>query len=173
MRATFLAAALLMLAGVAPGASIAAPLPMPSLPAAQPAPLASPYDPKADASAAVDRAFETARSSGREVLLDFGANWCPDCRMLAGVLAMPQVSPWIDAHFVKVLIDVGRIDRNLELASRYGVKISAIPCVLILRPDGTLLNPDGTRTLGDARTMTAGAMVALLAEWGGRTRPPR
>lgn len=134
----------------------------------QPMPVAAPYDVQADAQAQVDRAFVEAKRSGREVLLDFGGNWCPDCRVLAGVMQMPSVRPWLDAHFVVVEIDVGRRDRHMDIARRFGVTVTSVPAVLVLTPEGRLLDPDGARALGNARAMTAQGMVDLLAQWGAR-----
>ena len=145
-----------LLAGAAPAVS------------GQPIPVAAPYDTQADAPSQVAAAFAEAKRSGREVLLDFGGNWCPDCRMLAGVMEMPSVRPWIDAHFVPVAVDVGRFSKNMEIAQRYGVRVTAVPAVLVLTPDGRLLDPDGVRALGNARAMTAQGMVDLLAQWGAR-----
>ena len=128
-------------------------------------PAATPYDVSADAHAAVAAAFSQARTEHKLVLLDFGGNWCPDCRALAGVLASPQVKPWVDQGFVTVLVDVGRFKKNLDIAEKYGVKINAAPTVLIITPDGKLLNKDAVFALADARSMSAQAVVDLLAGW--------
>ena len=148
---------LLMAATVAPAA--------PSLPPGQATPIKTPYDVNADAHAQVDAAFATARATGHKVLLDFGGNWCPDCRMLAGVLDVPAVRSWSDAHFTTVLIDVGRENKNMDIAAKYGVHITAVPTVLVLTPDGKLLNGDAPFALADARSWSQQAVVDLLAKW--------
>ncbi len=74
----------------------------PQVSAGQAAPVAHPYDAPQNARAAVDAAFEQARTTNKRVLIDFGANWCPDCPMLAGVLQLTQVQPWIGQNFVPV-----------------------------------------------------------------------
>ena len=157
----------LMLVALACGAR-AATLVAPQTGAAQPVPVATPYDEAADAAGEVGRAFAAARRSGRLVLLDFGANWCPDCRVLAGMMVEPAVASFLGAHFETVRVDVGRFDRNMDLARRYGVTIKAIPALLVLTPDGRLLDPDGTVALGNARSMTTQAVVDLLAAWASR-----
>lgn len=116
----------------------------------------------------VDEAFKTAAKTHRKVLLDFGGNWCPDCRKLAGVFNVPSVERWLDANFVVVPVNVGRIDKNLDLAAKYGIKIQEVPTVLILTPDGHLLNADGTHTLGNARAMSAQAVIDLIDQWNQR-----
>jgi len=145
----------------------AAPAPAPVVPPGKATPVVHPYDERADAHAAVDQAFAAARTSGHRVLLDFGGNWCPDCRMLAGVLELPQVRSWSAQHFETVYIDVGRYTKNTDIAARYGVKLKAAPTVLLVTPDGHVLNADHVTALADARSMSAQAVVDLLATWVG------
>ncbi len=136
----------------------------PTVPEAPATPVARPYDETADAHAQVDAAFAEAKKSGRTVLLDFGGNWCPDCRILAGVLLEPPVADWTAKHFVVVKIDVGRRTKNMDIAERYGVTVKGVPTVLMLTPDAKLQNPDDPYGLSDARSMSSQAVVDLLAK---------
>lgn len=151
------------------GAALAIGLPTPTgLPAAQPVPSPHPYDTAADAHAEVDAAFAAARRSGRDVLIDFGANWCPDCRMLNGVMQMPAVKAWRDSRFESVMVNVDRFNVNMDIPARYGVTVKQIPTVLVLTPQGKLLDPDGTLALGNARAMSPQASVDQIAAWDAR-----
>jgi thioredoxin 1 len=150
------------------GAASAAPLAVPVVSSAPLVAAAHPYDEAADARAQLDAALAEAKQSGKHVLLDFGANWCPDCRVLAGIAGRPEVKPWLDANYVTVLIDTGRHNRNLDIAERYGLTLQAIPSVLVLSADGTVQNRDEALALGDARTMAPQDVVALLARWCGQ-----
>jgi thiol-disulfide isomerase/thioredoxin len=156
MRHRLIAAACLLLAAAAP---------LPKVTDDQAPPVEHPYDTQADAHAAVQTAFAQAKATGRNVMLDFGGNWCPDCRVLAGVLQAPVVKPWVDQNFVTVLVDVGRFKKNLDIAAQYGVKINAAPTVLVISPDGRVLNQGNVFALADARSMSAQAVVNLLAGW--------
>src|SRR3954463_8754670 len=69
-----------------------------------PTPLPFPYDEKANATADVDAAFARARASGKRVLIDLGGNWCPDCRILSGVMELPEVKPFVAQHFETVAV---------------------------------------------------------------------
>lgn len=140
----------------------------PQVSAGQAAPVAHPYDTPEGAHAAVDAAFERARATNKRVLIDFGANWCPDCRMLAGVMQLTQVQPWIGQNFVPVSVNVDHFNVNMDIARRYGVTVKAIPTVLLVTPQGRLLNADGTLVLGNARTMSSQAVVDQIAEWNRR-----
>ncbi len=161
-----LAAAALALSLAGPARALTAP---PQVPPGQPAPVAHPYDAPAAAHDAVDAAVRKARQSGRRLLIDFGGNWCPDCRMLAGVMQLAPVQGWITQNFVPVSVNVDHLNANMDIAKRYGVVIKAVPTVLIVTPDGKLLNPDGTLTLGNARTMSSQAVVDLLGKWDARS----
>jgi thiol-disulfide isomerase/thioredoxin len=129
-------------------------------------PLPTPYDASANAAADVDAALARAKLSGKRVLLDLGGNWCPDCRFLAGVLDIPEVKAFVDRNFEIVFVDVGRFDKNLEIPARFGApKPKGVPTILVLTPDGTLVNPDQREDLSDARSMTPQAVVDWLARW--------
>lgn len=126
---------------------------------------AAPYDPAADAGAAVSAALSRAASHGKFVLLDFGGNWCPDCRITAGVLSMPDVEPWVARTFELVMIDVGRMNRNLDIAARYGLTIKAVPTMVVLDSKGRMVNAGTATALQDARSMSPQAIVDTLNGW--------
>ena len=131
---------------------------------AQPLPL--PYNLQADAKAEVDAALARASKSGKRVIVDLGGNWCGDCRVFAGILAVPEVKKFVDDHFEVVLVNVGRYDTNLDIPARWGIdKLKAAPTTLIVSPAGELLNKDDTVALMDARSMTPQAVVDWLAHW--------
>jgi len=164
-RPALLAAALV--AATAFGPALAAPLAPPVLSAEPVLAAPHPYDEDADAHAQVEAALAEAKRTGKHVLLEFGGNWCPDCRVLAGIAGRPEVKPWLDANYAEVSIDVGRFTKNLDIAQRYGLKLAAIPAVLVLSSDGTVQNLNEALALGDARTMVPQDVIATLARWCG------
>lgn len=115
-----------------------------------------PYDETRDAAADVERARTEARASQRRVLLVFGANWCPDCRALDASMAQPPTAQLMAREFVVVKVDVGRFDRNLPLAERYGNPIKkGIPAAVIVAPDdNTVLYATRAGELSNARRMS-------------------
>lgn len=132
---------------------------------AQPLPL--PYDEKADAHADLAAASIRARREHKRLLIDMGGNWCPDCRVLAGVLALPELKPFLERHFVIVDVDIGRYDKNLDIADRYGAHYDrGAPAILVVDPrTGRLINTDHTLALRDARHMTPQGLADWLAQW--------
>jgi thiol-disulfide isomerase/thioredoxin len=127
----------------------------------------SPYDPNADATAAVDAAFARARTSGKRVLIDLGGNWCGDCIVLANLMQLPEMKPFLAAHFEIVSVDVGRFDKNLQIPARFGItqRLEGVPSVIVAEPDGRFVNRGHIAALADARHMTPQAIADWLAQW--------
>lgn len=126
-----------------------------------------PFDADADADGDVARAFAQARATHKKVLIDLGGNWCGDCRILAGIMELPEVKRFIDAHYVVAVVDVGRFNRNLQIPARFGItdRLEGVPAVLIANPDGTLVNAGHIAALADARSMSPQDIVDWLASW--------
>ena len=114
-----------------------------------------PYDESADARADVRSALVAAKASRVPVLVIFGANWCTDCRALDLALKSPKNRVLIEREFKVVKVDVGRFDRNLDLAAAYGNPIKmGIPAAVVLSPNMKLLYATRAGELADARHMS-------------------
>lgn len=127
-----------------------------------------PYAASETATVTVNAALARAKTSGRPVLLIFGGNWSPDCWALAGVLALPSVAAWVAQNFEVALINVGRLNTNMDIAKTYGVTVEGVPTVLVLSSAGKLLNGDNVLALSQAKQMTSQAIVDQLAAWGAK-----
>ncbi|MDB5736914.1 MAG: hypothetical protein JWO65_582 [Sphingomonas bacterium] len=152
-----------------------------SLPAAKPAPRVSvaqiadlpqplplPYDEAANGMADVTKARALARKQHKKLLIDLGGNWCTDCRVLAGIMDLPEVKAFVVRNFVVVKVDVGRYDKNGDVAIHYGItkRLDGVPAVLIVDPArDRLINKDRTFALTDARHMTPQGLADWLAQW--------
>lgn len=130
-------------------------------------PLPLPYDEKADAEAAIKAATARAKAGKKRLLIDLGGNWCPDCRILAGTMELPQLKAFLRQHYELVMVDIGRYDRNMQIPARYGIaKPEGVPALLVIDPrTNKLLNPGRTSALADARSMTPQALADWLAQW--------
>ena len=112
-----------------------------------------PYNESANAAADLQRALAAARADRNDVLVVFGANWCPDCRELDKALNGSSHA-LIAGHFQVVKIDVGRFDKNLELANQYGNPIRmGIPAVVVLSADNRIVYSSKGGELANARKM--------------------
>jgi thiol-disulfide isomerase/thioredoxin len=129
-------------------------------------PLPYPYDEKADADAQIAAAAARAKAAHKLLLIDLGGNWCGDCRILAGVMRLPEVQPFIDRHYEVVTVDVGRLDRNIQVLERYGVTdIEGVPALLIIDEKGKVLNRRELIDVTDKRHTRPQQMVDWLAKW--------
>ena len=75
--------------------------------------------------------FEEIKASDKPVLIDFYAEWCGPCRMVA-----PIVNKIADEHPEYVIGKVN-VDEEGELAKAFGVM--SIPTLVVLK-DGQLVN---------------------------------
>ncbi len=86
-----------------------------------------------------DSAVAEARRTGRPLLVDFSASWCPPCvAMQHDVWPDPAVERAVAQQYVPVAVDV---DRNGDVADRY--RIETIPTILVLDGQGQVIRRAG------------------------------
>ncbi len=126
----------------------------------------APYDETAIPQKDIEIALANAQKSGKLVLLDFGANWCPDCVVLSKLFEGATVQPYLQANFYVVKIDVGNWDKNLDISQRYGKPIeNGIPAVVVLSPKGDIIATTKNGALANARTATEQEILGYLKMW--------
>lgn len=131
-----------------------------------PTPLPYPFDPDADAAAQVSAAEARAQAEHKLLLVDLGANWCADCRILSAIMDLPEVAAFVDAHYVVVTVDVGRMNKNMAIPARWGVKrVAGVPSLLVVDRRDRLLDAGHTEALADLRSMKPQALADWLARW--------
>ena len=121
--------------------------------------------PPTDSAADIAAALRSAKQDGKHVLLDFGADWCPDCRVLGKLFEDASVAPVAEASFHVVHIDVGRRDKNSELVTKYDATSGDwIPAVVVLGPDGAPIARTDDKVRLTRRT-SAEELLVLLRQW--------
>lgn len=140
--------------------------------AAQSAPAAPFFSPRhiysetANPRAEIAAALEQAKRQRKRVLLDFGADWCPDCQVLALYLHQPPNAELLDQNFVLVSIWIGQMDTNLDLAAHYGVPIAkGVPALAVLDADGRVLYAQKTGEFNKMSHMDAASVTEFLQAW--------
>ena len=121
------------------------------------------YNEQADARAELNVALGQAAKDKKNVLVVFGANWCPDCRSLSEKMSAGDLANQVDKRFVVLKVDVGRFNKNTDLAAQMGVPLKkGIPAVAVLKNDGTVASATGAGELADARGMGPDAVLKVL-----------
>lgn len=96
-------------------------------------PLPLPYDKKIIDSSELDKFINQSINNDKQPVVIFGGNWCPDCRILAGTLAMPTIKKFLQQYYRIIHIDIGRYDRNMELMNHLNIEPKkGVPRVVIL-----------------------------------------
>ena len=124
------------------------------------------YDENADAHQLISAAIGQASRLHKNIILDFGANWCFDCHVLESDIEQPGLAALVDRNFVVVKIDVGKFDKNLDLARKYHVPLKyGIPALAVLDAHGRLLYAQDHGQFEDARHMNPSAFKVFFDKW--------
>lgn len=119
-------------------------------PKAKPAAKPAIYDESADAKAAIAQALAHAKKENRRVLIQWGANWCGWCHLLHGTLRSDKaLAKEMLYEYDLVLVDIGKWDKNMELAQEYGadLKGTGVPYLTVLDASGKVLANQETDSL--------------------------
>ena len=113
-----------------------------------------PYDEAANAREQIQAALKSAKAEHKSALIVFGANWCGDCKMLDMEMHQGELAKLVNDRLVVVKVDVGRFDRNKDVAAQYGNIIkNGIPSVAMVRADGSVAYQTDGGELADSRKM--------------------
>lgn len=114
----------------------------------------NPYNESADANLEIKQALIQAASNKTSVVVVFGANWCPDCKVLDNAMNSGTSAKLLARDFQIVKVNVGHWDTNLDVAKSYGVPLEkGIPAVAILSPKNKVLYVTKEGELANARKM--------------------
>ncbi|MFF4444189.1 thioredoxin family protein [Streptomyces sp. NPDC001502] len=142
--------------------------PKPARTSAAPAPARVPgpgYDSSADAQKQIDAALAAAKADGRMVLLDFGANWCGNCKAADKVFAEPQTAAILGASYHLVKIDIGgNSSANSALLRKYSPSggTYTMPVLIVVNSSGKVRTD--THATGNP-SLTAEGINAFLRKW--------
>ena len=102
----------------------------------------------------------------KQPIVIFGAYWCPDARLLEGVIQMPPVKNFLEKNVNVLNVDVGNYEMNTELFSFFDENIEeGIPRVFIMDRKGKTLNLHVNDTMRKARDLTTQDIFNYLQEF--------
>ncbi len=124
------------------------------------------YPPPEQAAADLATALKQAAAEHRRIILDFGGNWCPDCHVLDTYFHDATNKPILDANYILVHINIGREDRNLDIADRYQIPLKkGVPALAVLNSKGELLYSQKGGEFEAMRRMDSSAVTQFLVQW--------
>jgi hypothetical protein len=127
------------------------------------------YPPNVDAQKEISLALSAAAASHKRLLVVFGGNWCFDCHVLDEAFHSPEIAPTLNKSFLVVHVDIGQMDKNLDIAQKYDVPLNrGVPAIAVLAADGKLLFSQKRGEFEAARSMAPEDILDFLNKW----KPP-
>src|SRR5690349_17778625 len=130
---------------------------------------AGPLYPKVDQAAAdIAAAQKQAAREHKRVLVDFGGDWCTDCKILDINFKRPENAELLKAKFVVVHVNVGNrgIDENFAIAERYGIPLKkGVPALAVLDAKGKVVYAQKNGEFESMRSMDPASVHEFLDRW--------
>lgn len=122
------------------------------------------YRANANATQDIRQALATAVNQHKNVLLDFGGNWCIDCHVLENAFHQPRIASLLNDNYIVVHVDVEKYDKNLDLAKKYRVNLEkGVPSLAVLDALGKVLYATGD--FERAHLMSEDDVIQFLDKW--------
>ncbi|MFD4144509.1 thioredoxin family protein [Streptomyces sp. NPDC058572] len=119
-----------------------------------------------DAQKAVDAALRSAAADGKSILLDFGANWCGNCKAADEAFARSATSDILSDSYHVVKVDIGSQNSdNFSLLRKYsseGGRSYKMPVLIVLDSSGSV-RTDTHRTGNPS--LTVEGLSSWLRQW--------
>jgi thiol:disulfide interchange protein len=126
------------------------------------------YPASAVAPAEIQAALAKAGHEHKRVILDFGGNWCGDCRALDANFHRRPNASMLKRYFVLVDVNIGRMDQNVDIAKKYGVPLEkGVPALAVLDSQGNVLYSQKNGEFEAMRSMDPESVTKFLQNWKG------
>jgi thiol:disulfide interchange protein len=124
------------------------------------------YSPMANARLDITQAIRTATQQNKRIILDFGGNWCGDCQVLDIYFHQAPNDAIVEKNFIVVHIDIGHMDKNVDVAQKYQVPLKrGVPALAVLDPHGRLLYSQKSGEFEAMRRMDPQSVTEFLNRW--------
>ena len=102
----------------------------------------------------------------KQAIIIFGANWCPDARLLEAVMQLKVIKKYLDQHSNILYIDVGDYEINTELFKVFDKNIrDGIPRIFIMDRKGRNINLQDNDTMRKARELSMQGIFDYFQEF--------
>lgn len=107
------------------------------------------FNPHANVKLEIQQAILKASLENKNILLMFGANWCPWCHRLYKLFQQnDSIKTALDSNFILVLVDLGRRNKNMDIDSLYGHPNKlGLPALVVLDKTGQQIHIQETGAL--------------------------
>ena len=129
-----------------------------------PYPHAHIYPEISQAQSDIQAALVEARQTHKRIILDFGGDWCPDCQVLNIYFGQDPNRELLERNFLRVNVNIGREDANLDIAHKYGVPVQGVPALAVLDEHGKVLYAQN-KEFSDMRHMQSSDLTEFLNKW--------
>ncbi len=131
------------------------------------------YDEKADGAKAIAEAVALAKSEKKQILLQFGANWCGWCHKLHALFRDdPRIAEVLKRKFIVVMIDVNK-EHNQEVDRAYGNPTRhGLPVLVVADAEGRRLTTKDTAELEEGDHHSPAKVLAFLEDDARPLDPP-
>jgi thioredoxin 1 len=124
------------------------------------------YNERVNAHAEIKDALEKAAAGHKRVIVVFGANWCYDCRVLDAAFHRDDLAAILAANYEVVHVDIGKGEKNQDLAKKYEVPLSrGVPGLAVLDSNGKLVYSQKNGEFENARALAPEDFLAFLNKW--------
>src|SRR5215471_16590229 len=123
------------------------------------------YDESADSAKQITEAQVRAKKENKNVLLQFGANWCGWCHKLHKLCESDQaIREELKSNYVVALIDVNK-GHNKDLVEKYEAQRMGLPFIVILDANGKHLTTKNTGELEEGDHHSPQKVMEFLKRW--------
>jgi thiol-disulfide isomerase/thioredoxin len=124
------------------------------------------YPPPSRAKADLAAAIRRAEATHKRVLVDFGGNWCGDCIVLDIYMHREPNKDLLARNYEMVHVNIGRYDKNLDLAQRFGIPLSlGVPALAVLSPRGKLIFSQSSGQFEKMQQLDPDVVTQFLIRW--------
>jgi thiol:disulfide interchange protein len=114
----------------------------------------------------IHEALQRAKAQHKRVILDFGGNWCGDCKVLDIYLHDPANKTLLEENFELVDVNIGRYDANTDIAEHYGIPLKrGVPALVVLSPEGKVLLAQTHGEFESMRHLQSSDLTKFLTDW--------